>query len=89
MTTIAGPVTIDLDVEGHPVSYELGTSDDYGEFSDAAYGGNVYLTLNGRLYGSLFVHLNGAGEIILRLGQFDQATGQWEERNNIGPEQAD
>lgn len=63
---------------------------EYGDFDEAAYEGNLYLTINGRLYGSLYIrHDADAGHPTITLGQYDPAAQQWEPRNEIGPEASD
>ncbi|MBU8826550.1 MULTISPECIES: hypothetical protein [Mycobacteriaceae] len=70
-----------------PITFDLGTANEYGDFDAAAYEGNLYLSINGRLYGSLYIrHDAAAGHPTITLGQYDPATQQWEPRNEIGPE---
>lgn len=41
-----------------------------------AYAGNIYLYVDGREYGSLFIHHDEHGPII-ELGQFDETADEW------------
>ncbi len=73
-----------------PVTVDLGTPNNYGDFDDTGYEGNLYLRINGRLYGSLYIrHDAAAGHPTITLGQYDPAAQQWEPRNEIGPEASD
>ncbi|EHB45827.1 MULTISPECIES: hypothetical protein [Mycolicibacterium] len=85
------PTTVEIDSgAGVPVTVDLGTANEYGDFDEAAYEGNLYLTINGRLYGSLYIrHDADAGHPTITLGQYDPAAQQWEPRNEIGPEASD
>lgn len=47
---------------------------DNGEIG--AYAGNIYLYVDGREYGSLFIHHDDQGPII-ELGQFDETSDEW------------
>lgn len=38
---------------GVPVTFDLGRPNEYGDYDEAAYDGNLYLSINGRLYGSI------------------------------------
>lgn len=75
-----------FDAGDKPWVVDLGKPDEYGEFSDSPYSGNVYLAIDDKLYGSLFIHLNDAGEPIITLGQYDPHTQEWEPRNDLHPE---
>lgn len=81
--------TLTFDAGGTPWVVNLGKPDQYGEYSDTPYSGNVYLTIDGQLYGSLFIHLNDAGEPTITLGQYDPRTQEWEPRNDLRPELTD
>lgn len=78
--------TLGLDAGATPWTVDLGKPDEYGEYSESAYSGNVYLSIDGQIYGSIFVHLNETGEPIITLGQYDPHTQEWEPRNNLRPE---
>jgi hypothetical protein len=75
---------------GVPVTIDLGAASEYGDYDDAGYEGNLYLRINGRLHGSLYIRHDAAtSHPTLTLGQYDPATQQWEPRNEIGPEESD
>lgn len=75
---------------GVPVTFDLGTANECGDYEEAGYEGNLYLSVNGRLYGSVYVRYDAAaGHPTITLGQYDSATQQWEPRSEIGPEAAD
>jgi hypothetical protein len=72
---------------GVPVTVDLGIANEYGDYDEAGYEGNLYLRINGRLYGSVYVrHDAAAAHPTITLGRYDPATQQWEPRNEIGPE---
>ncbi|UHJ58639.1 hypothetical protein LT337_32860 (plasmid) [Mycolicibacterium fortuitum] len=75
--------TLTLDAGGTPWTVDLGKPDEYGE---SEYSGNVYLSTDGQLYGSIFVYLNEAGEPIITIGQYNPQTQEWEPRDNLRPE---
>jgi hypothetical protein len=75
---------------GVPVTVELGTANEYGDYDEAGYEGNLYLRISGRLYGSIYIrHDAAAGHTTVTLGQYDPAAQQWQPRNEIGPEISD
>lgn len=81
--------TLTLDAGGTPWTVDLGKPDEYGEYGEygeSEYSGNVYLSIDGQLYGSIFVHLNEAGEPTITLGQYNPHTQEWEPRNHLRPE---
>ena len=85
------PTIIEIDSGvGAPVTIDPGTANKFGDFDEAGYEGNLYLTINGHLYGSLYIrHDTNAAHPTITLGQYDPAAGQWEPRNEIGPEASD
>jgi hypothetical protein len=91
MTPTPAPTSttiVEIDAgSGTPASIDLGTANEYGDFDEAGHEGNLYLRINGRLYGSLYIrHDAAAGHPTITLGQYDPATQLWEPRNEIGPE---
>lgn len=82
------PTIVEIDARtGAPFTVDLGAANEYGDFDEAGYEGNLYLRINGHLYGSLYIrHDAAAGHPTITLGQYDPATEQWEPRNEIGPE---
>ena len=87
----SSPAVIEIDAgSGVPVTFDLGTPNQHGDYEEAGYEGNLYLSVNGRLYGSIYVrHDAAAGHPTITLGQYDTATQQWEPRNELGPEASD
>ena len=85
------PTIVEIDAgAGAPVTIDLGTANKFGDFDEAGYEGNLYLTINGHLYGSLYIrHDTNAAHPTITLGQYNEAAGQWEPRNEIGPEASD
>ena len=85
------PTIIEIDSGvGAPVTIDLGTANKFGDFDEAGYEGNLYLTITGHLYGSLYIrHDTNAAHPTITLGQYNEAAGQWEPRNEIGPEASD
>ncbi len=79
LTLELGHRRIDIDL-GEPSD-----DDGHGFFDDgdlAAYGGNLYLHLDGQEYGSLFFYVTG-GRPRIELGQFQPETQQWEPANPL------
>lgn len=70
--------TLTLDGGGTPWTVDLGKPDEYGEYGESEYSGNVYLSIDGQL--------NEAGEPIITIGQCNPHTQAWEPRNNLRPE---
>lgn len=72
---------------GAPVRLDLGSPNAEGDLDATDYGGNVYLSCDGQLYGSIYVRYDHAAQQhVVTLGQFDPEIGSWEARNPIGPE---
>lgn len=84
-------VVLEIDAgQGAPRTYDLGVPNESGDLDETVYGGNLYLTIDGRLYGSLYVRYdNVAGHPVITLGQLDAETQMWEPCNEIGPEVTD
>lgn len=58
---------------------DLGEPDERGYFNND----NVFLVIDGRDYGSLFIHPQEDGTPTIALGQYDQEQEWWIERNPI------
>ncbi|SHX96749.1 Uncharacterised protein [Mycobacteroides abscessus subsp. abscessus] len=72
--------------QGSPLDFDLGVADEFGEFGESPYTGNLYLRINGQLYGSIWVRVDEAGIPVITLGQYDETAEQWEPKNDLGPE---
>jgi hypothetical protein len=78
-----------LDAAGPPLAnIELGEPDT-GYFDGAdlgATGGNIYINIDGKEYGSLFFYREADGTVSVTLGAFDPDTQGWENKNPLrGP----
>jgi hypothetical protein len=95
MTSTPTPTSTSTIVEidagtGVPVTVDLGTANEHGDYDEAGYEGNLYLRINGCLYGSIYIRHDAAdGHPTVTLGQYDPAAQLWQPRNEIGPEISD
>lgn len=65
------------------IEIEVGDPAEEGDGGELAhYGNNLYIELDGREFGSLWLH-DEDGEPVLSLGQYDEDTQGWEPRNDL------
>jgi hypothetical protein len=62
-----------------------GCGDDYAGGAVAAQGGNLYLYIDGREMGSLWITYDDDGTPKITLGQYDEESQGWEERSEVLP----
>ena len=79
-------LTIDLGWRQETI--DLGDPDEKdGLFDDGdigAYAGNIYLHIDGKEYGSLYIHHDQDGPLI-ELGQYDPDADEWVQRAQLRP----
>lgn len=70
---------------GDLAEIDLGEPDngllDDGDLSTT--GGNLYIEIDGKEWGSLFFHTDADGRLVIELGQYDRSMEQWETRNPL------
>ena len=60
-----------------------GFGDDHAGGGLASQGGNLYLEIDGKELGSLWITYDEKGEPKITLGQYDPESGDWVERSSV------
>ncbi len=74
---------LSLDLGESTLQIDLGEIDEHGTGGELLYSGNVYLHIDGREYGSLFIHRGPDGAPQISLGQYQDDAEEWVEANPI------
>ena len=74
---------LSLDLGERQEQINLGEITEYGADGELLYSGNVYLYIDGREYGSLFISRGPDGEPKITLGQYQKAADEWVAENPI------
>lgn len=74
---------LSLDLGESQLQINLGEIDEHGTGGELIYSGNIYLHIDGREYGSLFITRGENGAPQITLGQFQEAADEWVPANPI------
>ena len=74
---------LSLDLGENQLRIDLGEIDEHGTGGELIYSGNIYLHIDGREYGSLFITRGPDGAPQIALGQYQEAAEQWVQVNPI------
>ena len=74
---------LSLDLGESQLQINLGEIDEHGAGGELLYSGNIYLHIDGREYGSLYITRGPNGAPQITLGQFRDDAEEWVQANPI------